>query len=566
MLLKGGEVIDGTGAPAVRADVRVREGVIVDVGPGLRPESGEDVLDAGGACVTPGFIDNHTHFDPTLYWDPFADPMPQHGVTSVLIGNCSLSLVPMRPAYRQGMSEVFSYIEDIPEPAFHHEIPWGWETYEQYRDTLAAGGLGVHVACLIGHTPLRLYVMGEDAWERPATPEERRRMATVLDDSLVAGAFGLSTSFFDEDADSRPVPSRLADDDEFAALFDVLAAHGGMLEFIPDPFSVTAKEMINRMANLTGPRGIVSTWNAVSYDDKKPERGLHILDRAAELQETGVRMYPQISPRSLDFKVNWDSSMAFMQLAGSWHRFINARGDDKLRLLEDPEWRATGRAEWDACRAGMIPTQRIEKIRLISVAHPELQRWLGHSLADLVAERGGHPSDVLADWLLENGGDAGIVSQGIANGDPAGVGPLFRHPAGIVGASDAGAHLQMMCAAGDSTLLLTRHVRERGDITLEHAVWQLTGRQAELFGFGGRGVIAPGRAADLTVFALDELQWRPEVFVDDLPGAGGRLRRPEGGYRYTIAAGVITQEAGKLTGARPAGVLNRESAPTSPSS
>jgi N-acyl-D-aspartate/D-glutamate deacylase len=564
MLIRGGEVIDGTGAPAARADVRVRSGVIVDVAPNLRPDGDEEVIDAGGAFVTPGFIDNHTHFDPSLYWDPFADPMPQHGVTSVLIGNCSLSLAPLRPDHRQGMSEVFSYIEDIPEPAFRQEIPWGWETYAEYRDILGLGGLGLNVACLIGHTPLRLYVMGEDAWDRAASPAERAAMAAVLDDSLRAGAFGLSTSFFDEDADNRPVPSRLADDDEFAALFDVLAAHGGMLEFIPDPFSPTAKEMINRMAALTGPRGIVSTWNAVSYQEEKPERGLHILDRAAELQEAGVRMYPQISPRSLDFKINWDSSMAFMQLAGSWHRFVNARGADKLRMLEDPHWRATGRAEWDACRAGMIPTRHIEKIRLISVHSPELHPWLGCSLADLVAERGGHPSDVLADWMLENDLAAGIVSQGIANGDPAGVGPLFRHRAGIVGASDAGAHLQMMCAAGDSTLLLTTHVRDRGDISLEHAVWQLTGRQAELFGFGGRGVIAAGNTADVTVFALDELHWLPDVFVDDVPTGGGRLRRPEGGYRYTMAGGVITQEMGKLTGARPAGVLKRVNQPAAP--
>src|SRR3954470_5252280 len=406
LLIRGGTVVDGTGAAGFKADVRVRDGVITEVGADLKPDGGEDVLDAGGAVVTPGFIDNHTHFDPSLYWDPFADPMPQHGVTAVLIGNCSLSLAPMRPELRQGMSEVFSYIEDIPEPAFRLEIPWGWETYGEYRDVLGAGGLGLNVACLIGHTPLRLYVMGEEAWERAATQAERAAMAAVLDDALRSGAFGLSTSFFDEDADNRPVPSRLADDDEFAALFDVLATHGAMLEFIPDPFSASAKEMINRMAALTGPRGIVSTWNAVSYDDKNPERGLHILDRAAELQAAGVRMYPQISPRSLDFKINWDSSMAFMQLAGSWHRFINARGDEKLRLLEDSGWRATGRAEWDACRAGMIPTQRIDKIRLITVAHPALQRWLGHSLADLVAERGGHASDVLADWMLENDLDA----------------------------------------------------------------------------------------------------------------------------------------------------------------
>src|SRR3954467_8732712 len=172
LLIKGGTVIDGTGAAGVAADVRVGGGVIVEVGPGLAPEgAGETVLDAGGACVTPGFIDNHSHFDPSLFWDPFADPMPQHGVTTVLIGNCSLSLVPMRESFRAGLSSVFSYIEDIPERAFAEEVPWGWETYAEYRDKVNAGGLALSVACLIGHTPLRLFVMGDEAWERAATPE-----------------------------------------------------------------------------------------------------------------------------------------------------------------------------------------------------------------------------------------------------------------------------------------------------------------------------------------------------------------------------------------------------------
>ena len=560
VLIRGGTVVDGTGAPGVVADVRVHEGVISEVGPSLTPE-GETALDAGGAVVAPGFIDNHTHFDPSLFWDPFCDPMPQHGVTSVLIGNCSLSLAPIRPELRDGLSAVFSYIEDIPLRAFLDDVPWSWESYAEYRDATARDGLGLNVACLVGHTPLRLCVMGDAAWERAATDTERALIATLLDEALRAGAFGLSTSFFDEDAASRPVPSRLADDDELGALFDVVSDHGAFVEFIPNLYSPSAKDEIEHIAALTGRRGITSTWNAVIFDDQRPQRGLRILDRAAELQASGVSIHPQVSPRTLDALVNWESSMAFMPLARSWHRFVHSDSESKHRMLEDPEWRATARAEWDATQGSIFPVHRPDKVRFVSVTRAENRQWLGKTLADLAADRSRtdgerHLSDVFADWVLANDCAAGVVVV-IGNDDAEGVAGHLTHPAALVGASDAGAHLQMFCASGDSTLLLTRHVRDRADMTLEHAVWQLSGRQAELFGFRGRGVVAPGNVADLTVFALDELAWLPEVFVDDLPAGGGRFRRPPGGYRYTLAAGELTQVAGDLTGARPATVLER---------
>ena len=174
VLVRGGTVVDGTGAPGVHADVRVRDGLIVEVGASLAVD-GDTELDADGAVVTPGFIDNHTHFDPSLFWDPFCDPMPQHGVTSVLIGNCSLSLAPMRAELQDGLSSVFSYIEDIPLPAFLDDVPWGWESYAEYRDATARGGLGVNVACLVGHTPLRLCVMGDAAWNAPRPRMSARR-------------------------------------------------------------------------------------------------------------------------------------------------------------------------------------------------------------------------------------------------------------------------------------------------------------------------------------------------------------------------------------------------------
>lgn len=548
-------MFDGTATAGIVADVRVRDDVIVEVGPSLAVD-GDTELDAGGAVVTPGFIDNHTHFDPSLFWDPFCDPMPQHGVTSVLIGNCSLSLAPMRRELQDGLSSVFSYIEDIPLPAFLDDVPWGWESYAQYRDATARGGLGVNVACLVGHTPLRLCVMGDAAWERAATDDERVQIAELLDDAMRDGAFGLSTSFFDEDAGSRPVPPRLADDDELGALFDVLADHGGFVEFIPNLYSPSAKDEIEHIAALTGPRGITSTWNAVIYDDQRPQRGIRILDRAGELQAAGVSIHPQVSPRSLDAQVNWASSMAFMPLATSWHRFVHSDPAAKHAMLLDPAWRATARAEWEATQGSIFPVHRPDKVRFISVTRPEYQPWVGKTLADLALEQPGHLSDVFADFMLANDCAAGVVVV-IGNDDADGVAGHLTHPAALVGASDAGAHLQMFCASGDSTLLLTRHVRDRADMTLEHAVWQLTGRQAELFGFRGRGVIAPGNVADLTVFALDELAWEQEVFVDDLPAGGGRFRRPPGGYRYTVVGGELTQVAGELTGARPATVLTR---------
>ncbi|MDT3441922.1 MULTISPECIES: amidohydrolase family protein [unclassified Pseudofrankia] len=552
LLVKGGLLVDGTGAPPRAADVRVRGGRVAEVGPGLAV-AGERVLDAAGAVVAPGFIDNHTHVDPSLWWDASCDPMPQHGVTTVMMGNCSLSLAPVRAADRAGVTSLFCYIEDLPESAFDAAIPWTWETWPDYRAAAAAHGLGVNAVGFVGHTPLRLFVIGAEAWERPATEAERAEMARVLDESLAAGALGLSSSLgFDEDREKRPVPSRLADEAELAALLDVVAAHGRAVQFIPDQTGGRAMRAdVERMAALCGPRGIIHTWIGVFHDADRPHAATRMLDHALTLQQRGVRTLPQVSPRTLDIRVNWFGGMSWFALAESWHRMVQADAVSKCALLVDPAWRALAREEWDRVPRTMIPHKFPERMRLVEVRRPELNRWVGATLADLVAERGGHPSDVLADWVLANDLDPGLVGVGVSNSDPDGVAETLTHPAALIGNSDAGAHLQMMCATGDSTLLLTRHVRDRGDLSLEQAVHALTGRQAEAFGLRGRGAVRAGGVADLVVFALDELAWQPDVFVDDLPAGGSRLRRPPGGYRYTVVAGKVTQEAGGLTGARP---------------
>ena len=559
LLVRGGSVIDGTGQPAVLADVRVKEGRIAEVGPRLRPD-GEILIDATGAVVTPGFVDSHTHFDPSVFWDPSVDPMPQHGVTTVLTGNCSLSLAPLRAGHRQELSRVFAYIEDLPKRAFETSIPWSWESFGQYHGVMSALGFGVNIAPLVGHTPLRLFVMGPEAWERAASEEECRKLSALLESCLREGAFGLSTSFLDRDEDNRLVPSQFADDAEFAGLLDVLGASGRVIEFVPDftrqPEGTT--EGIVRMGKLCAPRHVLATWNLLTFQAQDEGRlGQHLLELTEAQQTDGIRILPQVSPRSFDLKINWDASLSFMGLPEGWHQVIINHGPDKTRLIRDPGWRALAKKEWDAVpRSFAFPHREPELVRFISVTRPENRRWLGRTLEDMVSERGGHPSDVLADWMLENDCNPGVLAVGLANGDPDGVARLITHPGTIVSASDAGAHLEMMCAAGDTTLLLTRHVRDRQDLSLERAVHELTARQADVFGFAGRGRIAAGGHADLTVFALEDLEWSDAEFVDDVPEGGSRQRRPPGGYRYTIIDGVVVQEDGQLTGANPGTILH----------
>ncbi len=559
LLVRGGLLVDGTGGPSRPADVRVRDGFVVEVGGSLSGE-GETVIDASGAVVAPGFIDTHTHYDPSLWWDPLVDPAPQHGVTTVVIGNCSLSLAPVRAADRVGASDVFGFIEDIPTDAFATGIPWSWESYAQWRDALADLGTAVHVAALIGHSNLRHFVMGSDSWTRPATPSERAEIAATLAQCLEAGALGMSTSFVDQDRHGRPVPSRAADDAEMMALIDVLAdAAGGarLLEFLPFITDINRQlSDIDRVARWCGERGVACTWNQLAANGRDPSRAERLIAQARALHADGCRVYAQVSPRPFDITISFDQSPAFVSLR-SWNFLIQQTPAEKRRLLSDADWRASARADWDRVGDGftIFPVSRLDKVKLTSVA-PGEEQWLGASLADLVSSRGGHPSDVLADWVLDHDLAPGIVAEAVANNDPAAVADLVRDATTVIGASDAGAHLQMMCGAGDTTLLLTRHVRDRPDLSLEEAVHQLTGRPAEAFGLRGRGRVAPGYTGDLVVFRLDELDYGPDRFVHDLPGGAPRLTRPPGGFRFTVVSGTVVQSDGAATGARPAGPVD----------
>jgi N-acyl-D-aspartate/D-glutamate deacylase len=555
LLIRGGTVIDGTGAPGRKADIRIKAGRIAQIAPDL-PTNGEVEIDATGAVVAPGFIDSHTHFDATIYWDPMCDPMPQHGVTTVVAGNCSLGLAPVRPQDRLEQVEVYSFIEDMPADVLNAAIPWDWESYEEYAASLGRQKLGVNLACFVGHSQIRSYVMGTAAWERTATPDEVAAMAAELDKALAAGALGLSFSLFDKDREGRRVPSSLADDAELDALISRLGAHGASLQFVPGDSPDLIVSHLEWLGTFLGRYDVTGFYNAMVHTVGGEERTRRIIGCLEALKANGVRIYGMASPRLFELSIGFEGTICFMAVP-AWNQLALAPIEEQRRLIGDADWRVQARSDADTYHSPMFPFARPDLLRIGSVGKPELQPWIGRSLAELSAERGGHVSDMLADWLAEND-FATSFTFAVANTEPVEVARLLTSPVAFVSGSDAGAHLQMFCAAGDATLLLTRYVHERGDFSLEAAVHELTGRQASLLGLHDRGVLFEGKAADLVVFALDELTYAPQRLVSDVPGGRARLTRDPGGYRATIVGGEVVQAGGKATGALPARWLPRE--------
>lgn len=550
LLVRGGTLIDGTGSPRRAADVRIRAGIVIEIGPNLRPD-GEPELDAKGAFVTPGFIEGHTHFDPTLFWDPTCDPMPQHGVTTVLFGNCSLSLAPVHGSDQKLVGNTFGVIEEIPELIFSDYIPWNWESYPEYIASMRSRPFAVNVAGLVGLSMLRLYVVGNEAWERASTERERRELVALLDEALTAGAAGLSSSYYDFAADGRLVPSGVADDAELAALLSVTGANRGHFEILTamlDP-DLSARQL-EKCARLCGAADVAMTFNGFSDRDRDPSFSEDYLSLARQLQGEGLRMYPTVSPHPSDFMANWQGGMGFITVP-AWNDLLQAEDEDtQNKMLADLGWRARAATDWDRVRKATFPHHALDRVHIETVEREDLEHLVGQPFGDWVKNHGGHPSDALADWLQMNKLHPGLTYT-VGNSNHHRVAALLRDPATIVSASDAGAHCVSHCNSGDSTLLLTKYVRDGGDLTLEEGVAEITSRLADVYGLGDIGRVAVGKRADLTVFDLEALTWSKPEAAFDFPGHAKRYRRPAGGYRATVVNGGITQLEGKGTDTLP---------------
>jgi N-acyl-D-aspartate/D-glutamate deacylase len=559
-LIKNGTVVDGTGAPAYEADVRISKGRIARIAPDLEVEGRERVVDATGCYVTPGFIESHNHWDAGIFWTPLLEPNAAYGVTTTVNGNCAFSVAPMSadPKVRREMMDIFSYFEDIPVEAQTAMIPWDkWRTWSEYRNALEETvKFPVNFAAYTGHIPLRLTVMGLEAWDRAATPAELDQMCELLDDALAAGSLGLSSNVMDLDRAGRKVPSAMADETEWKALLAVLARYpDSMLQIIVDTIRTMdgdqQAERFGRMAAAAGARMIWLGMPTLQFQKDIRPRFEAVHER---FKAEGLEIWTQYGHVAPTIVFTIDNSITFGQQNNQvWQDLVNMDDEaEKFRLLEDPAWREAARASWDGMYAHstMHDATSLTFIESESGAGP-----VGVTLEDYMQSAGiEHPSDALAEWILTNGLVSSIHKRTWAFDDDA-VLALLTDPRAAGNASDGGAHGQILCGTGDSVYLLTEWVRDRGAITIEQAVHVQTGQLAECFRLHDRGVLEEGRIADVAVFALDEIERRPQEKAWDVPdGKGGRTyrySRQPAPMRLTLCNGVATFDNGVVTGRLP---------------
>jgi N-acyl-D-aspartate/D-glutamate deacylase len=523
IVIRGGTVFDGTGAPGTAADVAIADGVIQAIGPDL---DGERALDASGCAVTPGFIDIHTHYDAQVFWDPALRPSSFHGVTTVVAGNCGFTIAPTRPEHHDVIVHTLENVEDMSPATLVAGVPWGFETFPEYLESVRSRGTLLNFTAYIGHSALRLYVMGDAAYERAATTEEIERMCQLVREALDAGAAGFSTSFSfaHRGVDGKPVPSRFAEADEVHSLFLAVGEADKGVVLITPGKQCTYADVYEWQPRVGRP---------FTYPLFAAPGGRHL--EPVELHEQGLaagaQVWPQVTPRPLTMQFtmadayNLNVGTVFGELM---------QGDRAARIAAygDPEWRARAAADLD--KAPMAPRWETFEVSE-SQDFPELQ---GRRVSDLAHERGCSPLDVMCELAVTEDLTTRFRAY-IANDDVDAVGKLLTHDHVALGLSDAGAHIDQLCDAPLPTDLLGTWVRERKVMPLEHAVRKLTGEPADMFGFVRRGYLREGFHADVCVFDPRTVGTGPTRRVRDFPADGERLTAEEPtGVRHVLVNGT----------------------------
>ena len=502
-------MIDGTGAPGRPADVAISGGVIEEIGPNLR---GAVEFDASGCAVTPGFIDIHTHYDAQVFWDPGLTSSSWHGVTSVVAGNCGFSIAPTRPEHRGTIVRTLQAVEDMSERMLDAGIDWSFETFAEYLALIQAHGTILNYGCYVGHSPVRLFVMGDDGYEREASPEEIERMRDVVAASVRAGALGFASSFSANHRGDRglPVPSRHGTRDEFVALASVLGELGrGAVVYAPGA-PVTWRDSYDVQPRIGRPLMWTPMLTTYPETDHRAMMAEHAAGRAA-----GADVHPQVTCLPLTIQLRMDNPYYFRTVP----IFLELLGHDPSefpRFYGDPAWRAEATRQVPDVKPPVIWNRFLVAE---TVAHPEL---VGRDVASIAGERRCSEIEVVCDLSLDDDLRTRFLVT-LSNYEDGPVIDLMTQPGAVFGQSDAGAHVAQLCDANMPTELLARWVRDRGAMTVEHAVHKLTAELADLFGVGDRGRLVAGAAADLVVFDLDALDPGPLRRVRDLPGDEERL-------------------------------------------
>lgn len=551
LLLKGGRIYDGSGMPSYNADVAIQNGKIAALG---RLNGARRTLNVDGLAVAPGFIDPHTHLDAQLLWDPLGTSSCFHGVTSVVVGNCGLSLAPAKPEDRDAVVKSFVRVEAISRSVLEQGIEWRWTSTGEYLGALG-GRLGINAAALVGHIAVRHYVMGEEAVERQATAEEISKMKHLVRQGMEAGAVGFSTNQNPRHIreDRKPVASRLASDDELGSLLDVLGEmNTGVVQLSGG--GADARGRIAYAAGMARRTGRPVLWQSINHSWSRPNFWQEMLTNTQRVfTEEGLPIYAMTQAKPFENRYTLLDAQCFDEFP-TWKAAMFSPVAARKQMFADSDVRKKLRAEAIEDQSPSVFPRRWDVIFIDRAELDKNKALEKKSVQEVAKAQGKDGLDCFLDLSLEEDLKTRFVHIN-TQGDPKAVCEILKHPSVMIGQSDAGAHMGYDARFGYSTAFLGRWVRDHGIMSLEEAVNKLTFRVASIFGLGDRGLLRPGMAADVTVFDPANVNTLEPEYVQDLPGNETRMIQKAAGVPHTVVNGQVVIENGAPTGAYPGKVL-----------
>ena len=541
LLIKNGSVIDGTGSATKHADLGIKDGVIVSIGQ-LEGDALE-TIDAKDLVVSPGFIDIHTHFDPQLCWDGHATPSIEHGITTVVTGNCSLSLAPIKGKEdADKIVSMFGVIEDIKKTTFDEAVPFSWQSFPEYLDHIRPK-LGINVGALIGHSAIRLFVMGPESQQREATQEEISKMCEIVREAMRAGALGISSSYVDIDENGDPVPSRFAGFDEKVALAQAMGESGrGIWQVVPYfPDMKQQLDNIRELGDISLAANVPCSLQPVLSSPTSPNAE-ELIEALEKEQARGARVFGQTMPRCFDLNMRLSETSMLLYALPRWKKIMDLPREQRLEQFKEQKSELVNEMKDAKGMSGSIPFLKVG-----SVKSDENQRYQGQYLGSIAQEENKELGEVILDLSIRDNLDTEFQLQNVINADKQAVAKIVSHPLCHFGASDAGAHITQFCGTGDTSHLLQHYVRETNRFSLEEAIHKMTGELAVDWGLADRGTLEEGKAADIVIFNSETVSVGKEEFVDDFPGEARRYVRKSEGYDVVIVNGAIAYQDGRYT-------------------
>jgi N-acyl-D-aspartate/D-glutamate deacylase len=552
LIIENATIYDGLGSAPQRGSVAVANGRIAEAGK-VEGEARERI-NADGLALMPGIIDTHTHYDAQITWDPFANPSPALGVTTVVMGNCGFTIAPCRMPDRDLTMRNLTHVEGMSLDALRAGIDWGFESFPEYIGMIEKKGVGPNVACFVGHSGVRTFVLRGDAAKRAATPDEIAQMRRIVIEAMEAGACGFSTtrSYQHNGEAGIPMPSRLADENEMLTLSGALR-EGGKGLLMMTKASDTPIAWIESLAAAADRPYLVA---ALLHSNLTPEATFEDLEQIAAARSRGRRMVGAVSACPLNFEFTLHEPYVFEGLA-AWQPLMKMDEPEVKKMLGDAAFRRRLKDELTK-RSRRMFTSEWDKAFVAQAADPAHAAWEGQSIEALAKKQGVHPVDFMLDLALSEDLDT-LFTATLLNSDEDAVGRMLKDPNAMVSLSDAGAHLTFLCDAGFGLHLLGHWVRERKLMPLEQAVKKLTSEPAQLFGIRGRATIAAGNWADLLLFDPRTVGRAPPQRVYDLPAGGSRIHTPGIGVHGVWVNGKLVADAnGILKNAPKAGKVLRE--------